>query len=224
MLDSLTSASAGDITFASYLLCVGCALLCGLIVACASSLRTGAGKSLFLSETLLPPIVATVIIIVNGSIGTGIAVAGAFSLIRFRSAPGKARDMAALFLSMAAGIVCASGYLGIALLFTVAVSAVILLFSYIRFGAELDMDLRITVPESLGFADAFTDIFSRYTSSWRLVTVKTSNMGSMYRLQYRVRLRDRASTQAFIDEIRTRNANLEVSLSESSEREDGGEL
>ncbi len=206
------------ITLESYLICIGAALLCGIIAAFAASVKSHATKSFVISLVLLPMIVCTVITMVNGNIGTGVAVMGAFSLVRFRSVPGKAKDIAAIFLAMTSGLACSGGYVAIALLFTLIVCAVMLLLSFIPYGDENACDLQITVPESLSFVDAFEDIFTEYTKTHRLVRTKTSNMGSLYKLFYRVELKDKKQTKEFIDKLRCRNGNLEISLSESAER------
>ena len=212
LFDSIIIGTEIDIVV--YLQCLGCALVCGVITAAAAAIRSRTSKSFLISLILLPMIVSTVIMMVNGSIGTGVAVMGAFSLIRFRSVPGKARDIAAIFLSMTAGLACASGYVAIALLFTVLVAVILAVLSLIPFGQEREMDLHITVPETLRFAGAFDDLFKQYTSACRLVRARTTNMGSLYKLQYRVRLKQASQMQAFIDELRCRNGNLEISLCE----------
>lgn len=201
----------------SFLICLGCAFLCGLITAVASAVRSGATKSFLISLVLLPMIVYTVITMVNGNIGTGVAVMGAFSLVRFRSVPGKARDIAAIFLTMTSGIACASGYVALSLLFTVIVSAAMVVLGFIPFSEERALELRITIPESLQFADAFEDLFKTYTKKQKLIRVKTSNMGSLYVLIYRIELKDRKKTQEFIDHLRCRNGNLEISIAEAAE-------
>lgn len=198
----------------SYLLCLAAALGCGLMCAGASLVRTRVSKSFVMSLILLPMIVATVIMMVNGNVGTGVAVMGAFSLIRFRSVPGKARDIVVIFMSMTAGLACASGYVAIALLFTLLVSLVMVVLALIPLCEERSMDLHITIPESLRFAGAFDDLFAKYTRTCRLVRARTTNMGSLYKLHYRVRLKDTRQMQEFIDELRCRNGNLEISLCE----------
>lgn len=211
------SVIGSDLTLESYLLCVAAALLCGIIAAVCASVNAHPTKSFLASLILLPMIVCTVITMVNGNIGTGIAVMGAFSLVRFRSVPGKAKDIVSIFLAMTSGLACAGGYVAIALLFTVVVCAVMLTLSFIPFGDERTMDLQITVPESLHFAKAFEDVFAAHTRKHRLVRTKTSNMGSLYKLYYKVELKDRNTLQEFIDELRCRNGNLEISISESPE-------
>lgn len=206
-----------EITLESYLICIGGALLCGIIAAAAASIKAYPTKSFLISLVLLPMIVSTVITMVNGNIGTGVAVMGAFSLVRFRSVAGKAKDIACIFLAMTAGLACAGGYVAVALLFTVIVSAVMLVVSLVPFANEKEMNLEITVPETLHFTDAFADVFKKYTKKHRLIRTKTSNMGSLYKLFFKVELTDKSKTQEFIDELRCRNGNLEISLSELPE-------
>lgn len=211
------SVLAEEITLNSYLICLLASLACGIIAAIASAVKSHATKSFIISLILLPMIVCTVIIMVNGNIGTGVAVMGAFSLVRFRSVPGKAKDIVSIFLVMTAGLACAAGFIYISLLFTAIVSAVLLVLQFIPLGGEREMDLLITIPESLRFADEFEDIFKEYTLSRRLVKTKTTNMGSLYKLFYKVRFKDRSKMQEFIDKLRCRNGNLEISVAESAE-------
>ncbi|MBE6578190.1 MAG: DUF4956 domain-containing protein [Ruminococcaceae bacterium] len=201
----------------AYLIALAVSLVCGALTAFAAGFRSYATKSFLMCLILLPMIVTTVIMMVNGNVGTGVAVMGAFSLVRFRSVPGKAKDIAAIFLTMTAGLACAAGYVAIAVLFTVLVCAVMVVLSFIPMGVQKIMDLTVTVPETLHFHDAFADVFAKYTSSCRLVRTKTTNMGSLYKLFYKVRLKDRNQMQAFIDDLRVRNGNLEISLAEAAD-------
>ena len=209
------SVITGDFSVSIYLLCLLIAGLCGLITALAVSAKNTVSRSFFLSLVVLPVIVSTVVLMVNGNVGTGIAVAGAFSLVRFRSAAGKAKDISSIFLVMTAGLACSAGYLAIALLFTLIASALILLFSHIPMRCDRFLDLHITVPESLHFADAFDDLFAQYTRQWKLVRVKTSNMGSLYKLDYKIEMKEFSTVQSFLDALRCRNGNLEIALLES---------
>ncbi len=210
----------GTVTIETYLICLLGSLICGVITACASAYRSSVSKSFLVSLILLPAIVETVITMVNGNVGTGVAVMGAFSLVRFRSVAGRARDIASIFLAMTAGLACAAGYIGIAVLFTIFVCGVIIITSHIPMGDEKTMDLRITVPETLNFSGEFEDIFKEYTKRHRLIKTKTTNMGSLYKLSYKIELKDKAQMQAFIDSLRCRNGNLEISISESTEGSD----
>lgn len=210
----------GSFSLGSYLLCLLCAGICGGIAALAVSHKNTVSRSFMIALIVLPIIVTTVILMVNGNVGTGIAVAGAFSLVRFRSAAGNARDISVIFLVMAAGLACAAGYLAIALLFTVIASSVIALLSGVTLRGDRKMALHITVPETLHFADAFDDLFARYAREWKLKKAKTSNMGSLYRLEYDLELKDRSCMQEFLDALRCRNGNLEIALLEHAEGDD----
>ena len=214
MNDIFTSIiTAGEgLTLQSYLIALGTSLLCGLIVLLATAFRNNVTKSFAVTVLLLPAIVQTVIMMVNGNVGTGIAVAGAFSLVRFRSVPGKAREIASIFLAMTAGLASAAGYVGIALLFTVVISVIMLVFSLIPIKREREYELHVTIPESLNHHGVFDSIFKEYARSARLVKTKTSSMGSLYKLTYILDLKDPSRSKEMIDALRTRNGNLEISL------------
>ena len=203
-----------------YLACLAASGICGLIASLIMNRSGEASKGFLISLVVMPMVVCTVILLVNGSVGTGIAVAGAFSLVRFRSVAGKAKDISAIFLVMTAGLACAAGYVVIALLFTILVSLVILLLSQLSFGQKEMYELHITVPETLQFAGAFDDLFSRYTHTHRLIKTRTSNMGSLYKLTYEIELMDISMNQNFLDELRCRNGNLEILLAEKMEGAD----
>lgn len=200
--------------FTSYIICTLTSLVLGLIIAVSSGFKSRQSRSFLLSLLLLPAIVQTVIMLVNGSVGTGIAVMGAFSLVRFRSVPGSAKEIVSIFLAMATGLATAMGYVALAGMFVIIVCAVMVASNFIKTGERDDMfrELRITIPEDLNYAHSFDDIFEKYTQSAKLLTVKTTNMGSLYKLVYRVKINDEDSVQKFIDELRCRNGNLEIAL------------
>ncbi|MBQ8338121.1 MAG: DUF4956 domain-containing protein [Oscillospiraceae bacterium] len=217
-MSELFNSIIGDtIGIGSYLLCLLGSVICGVLTAAAASYKTNATKSFLVSLILLPAIVETVITMVNGNVGTGVAVMGAFSLVRFRSVPGKARDIVSIFLAMTAGLACAAGYVALAVLFTILVCAIMIILAHISIGDDKLMELRITVPESLNFYGEFDDIFAQYTKKHRLVKTKTSNMGSLYKLTYTIEMKDKNEAKDFIDKLRCRNGNLEISLSEALE-------
>ena len=222
MSSIFSSILIGSFSVGQYLLCLLFAGLCGAITALALGREGAASRSFLISLVVLPIIVTTVILMVNGNVGTGIAVAGAFSLVRFRSAAGKARDISAIFLVMTAGLACAAGYVAIALLFALIASGVMLLLSRVPMSCDRFAALHITVPESLHFANAFDDLFDLYTKSRKLVKVKTSNMGSLYKLDYRIEMKDPAAVQVFLDALRCRNGNLEIAI--LNDTEEGEEL
>ena len=218
MLDLFASISADGATTVTFLVGLAVALLCGGLTAAAASYRSRTSASFLASLILLPAIVMTVIALVNGNVGTGVAVMGAFSLIRFRSAPGKARDIVAIFLVMTAGLACAGGYVAVALAVTAVVCLGMVLCTRLPMPGQRMMDLRITVPESLNFQGAFDEVFDEYTASRELRSVKTTNMGSLYKLKYEVELKDEKKLQPFIDQLRCRNGNLEIAISRAEER------
>ena len=217
IFDSILS---GGFSISMFLACLAAAGLCGLVASLMTAKTGEASKGFLISLVVLPMVVCTVILMVNGSVGTGIAVAGSFALVRFRSVAGKAKDISAIFLVMTAGLACAAGYVVIALLFTVLVSAVILVLSHLSFGQKDAFELHITVPETLQFAGAFDDLFAKYTNSHRLVKTRTTNMGSLYKLSYDIELKDPTASQAFMDELRCRNGNLEILICEKMEGSD----
>lgn len=208
----LSSVINGVVTVPSFLICVLSALVLGLLTALVFTARSYHTGSLTISLALLPPVVTVVIMLVNGNVGAGLAVAGAFALVRFRSVPGTAREITGLFLSVSLGLACGMGYVGLAALFFVIMGATVLILGRLRFGESSPAcrQLKITIPENLDYEGLFDDLFQQYTLSHELVRVKTTNMGTLYELCYEVRLKDAGISKAFLDEIRCRNGNLTV--------------
>jgi len=204
-----------------FLLCLGVSLVLGLIMAAAYMWRNEHTKSFLVTLALLPAVVCVVIMMVNGNIGAGVAVAGAFSLVRFRSAPGSAKEIVTIFLAMGAGLIAGMGYLGFAALFTVIMCAMFLIYNAVAGNAKSEVvnkTIKITIPEDLDYTGAFDDIFAEYTRKNELVKVKTTNMGSMFRLTYNVTLKDATKEKEMIDRIRERNGNLEIMVSKQENR------
>lgn len=205
------------ISVADFMACLGTALALGLVMALAYMYRTRYTKSFVVTLALLPAVVCVVIMMVNGNVGAGVAVAGAFSLVRFRSVPGTAKEICTLFLAMGAGLIVGMGYLGFAAIFTLVMCAVFVLYNRLDFGTTKNAAtykiFTITIPEDLNYTDIFDDIFQEYTTSAELVRVKTTNMGSMFRLTYNVTLRDIKKEKEMIDKLRCRNGNLEITVS-----------
>ncbi len=205
------------ISIKNFLLCVGCGLICGIILALCYMFKTRYTKSFVATLALLPSVVCVVIMMVNGNVGAGVAVAGAFSLVRFRSAPGSAKEISAIFICMGAGLVCGMGYLGYALLISVVLGLFTMLFNILGIGANKRMQryktMRIAIPEDLDYSGVFDEIFAEYTKDYELIQVKTINMGSVYRLTYNLTLKDETKEKEFIDKLRCRNGNLEITVS-----------
>ena len=174
-------------------------------------------KSFVVTLALLPAVVCVVIMMVNGNVGAGVAGAGAFSLVRFRSVPGTAKEITMLFLAMGAGLISGMGYLAFAVLFSVLMSVITVLYNRLDFGAKKNAaiykTLTITIPEDLDYTGVFDDIFEEYTSSYELIRVKTVNLGSLFRLTYNLTLQNPEKEKEMIDALRCRNGNLEISVS-----------
>ena len=205
------------ISVTDFLLCLGVSLVLGLVMAFTYMYRTRYTKSFVITLALLPAVVCVVIMMVNGNVGTGVAVAGAFSLVRFRSVPGTAKEICMLFLAMGAGLIAGMGYLGFAALFTVIMSIIFLVYNLLDFGVKKNADtyktFSITIPEDLDYSGIFDDIFSDFTVSHELARVKSTNMGSMFKLTYNVVLKDATREKEMIDKLRCRNGNLEITVS-----------
>ena len=205
------------ITVKDFLLCLGISLLLGGIMALSYMWRNEHTKSFLVTLALLPAVVCVVIMMVNGNIGAGVAVAGAFSLVRFRSAPGSAKEIVTIFLAMGTGLIAGMGYLGFSVLFTVIMCAMFLLYNFLvgdsAKNEAMNKTVKITIPEDLDYTGVFDDIFEEYTQKSELIKVKTTNLGSMFRLTYNVTLKDLSVEKQMIDRIRERNGNLEVFVS-----------
>ena len=208
-------------TLSAFLMCIFAALVLGVLTPLVFSFRNKHSGSLILTLAVLPPIVTLVIMMVNGNIGAGLAVAGTFSLVRFRSAPGTAREICGLFMSTAIGITCGMGYIGIAAVFFLVMAVFLVLLSLFRFGetAASSRQLKITIPENLDYDGLFDDIFEKYTSRHELVRVKTTNMGTLYELTYTINLKTPEVSKQFIDEIRCRNGNLNIICGRESDKD-----
>ncbi len=211
VFDISTSAT---ISLKEFLLCIGFAIICGIILTVCYIVKARYTRSFAAALALLPAVVAVVIMMVNGNIGAGVAVAGAFSLVRFRSAAGTAREIAAIFLAMGTGLVCGMGYLGYAVLISLLLGGISLLYNLVGVKrASKRKTVRIMIPEDLDYTDVFEDVFNEFTLSHELVKVKTTNMGSLFRLTYDVTIKSGKSEKEFIDKLRVRNGNLEITVS-----------
>lgn len=221
MLDNIfkgifDTAATTVITPADFLLCLFVSLALGIILALSYAYRTRCTKSFVFTLGLLPAVVCVVIMMVNGNIGTGVAVAGAFSLVRFRSVPGTAKEIGVLFLAMGAGLISGMGYLGYAALFTLLMCVVTIIYNRLDLGTKkknnLYKTLTVTIPEDLEYSEIFDDLLDVFTTGHELIRVKTTNMGSLYRLTYDITLKRDANEKVLIDQLRCRNGNLEISV------------
>lgn len=199
-------------TVGQFLIALCASMVLGFVVSIYYMFHNTYSKSFVPSLILIPAIECVVIIMINGNMGAGIAVAGSFALIRFRSARGSAKDLTAIFMAMAIGIICGTGYIGIAVLFTLIVCVIGMLLSLVRFG-ECDGKMRylkITVPENMNYDEAFEEVFNKYCSNYELEKVKTLSLGSLFRVEYSIVMRDVSKLREMINELRIRNNNLEI--------------
>lgn len=213
MLDSLFSSITADgVNIENFLICIVASIALGLVIAFGYMYKNKCSKSFVITLALLPAIVQVVIMLVNGNIGTGVAVMGAFSLVRFRSIPGSAKEIGIIFLAMAVGLAVGMGFVVIAVVFTLIITLVSVIFTVSKFGESRKATkvLKITIPENLNYNGLFDDIFDEYTTSNKLICVKTTNMGSLYQLMYNIEERDESREKDMIDAIRCRNGNLDI--------------
>lgn len=215
VFQGIFDATASSIAVSQFMLCILVSLLIGAFLSFTYNFKNRTTKSFLITLAILPAIVCVVIMMVNGNIGAGVAVAGAFSLVRFRSAPGSAKEIAQIFLAMGAGLITGMGYLGYAILFTLVLQIVFIILSVTGFGKDRSEEriLRITIPEDLDFAGEFDDLFNEYTDKCENISVKTTNMGSLFKLSYNILMKDAAKEKEFMDALRCRNGNLEISIS-----------
>lgn len=218
MLNSILSSG---LTVSSFFICTAVSLVLGIATALLSGFRARTTKSFAITLAVLPAVVQVVLMLVNGNLGAGVAVAGAFSLVRFRSAPGNAREIAAIFLTMALGLATGMGYVVLALVFFAVVAAVFVLLTLCHFGGNTagERTLKITIPENIDYEGVFDDLLARYTKEYTLDKVKTTNMGSLFELHYRVVFRDAGVPKVFLDELRCRNGNLPIVCGRETEKD-----
>ena len=208
----LESILASGITLPAFLICTAVSLVLGIATAFISMYRTKCSQSFAVTLAVLPAIVQIVIMLVNGNVGAGVAVAGAFSLVRFRSVPGTAREIGVIFLAMALGLATGMGYIGIAIVTGAVMCLLLTAYAALSFGRkpEEEKELKITIPENLDYTGLFDDLFGEYTRSAELISVRTTGMGSLYNLHYHVRLVSPEIEKQFLDAIRCRNGNLDI--------------
>ena len=217
----LNSIMGTELTLSVFLICTLTSLVLGAGLALVARFRARSTQSFAVTLAILPMVVQVVIMLVNGNIGAGVAVAGAFSLVRFRSAPGTAREIGVLFLAMAIGLATGMGCVVLAALTFAIASAALLALTAAGFGKPSAQErvLKITIPEDLDYEGLFDDLLEEYTTSHSLVKVKTSNMGTLYELEYRITLRSDTVPKAFLDALRCRNGNLNITCGRETVKE-----
>lgn len=216
MLNSIfSSVSSTSIEISSLIICLVVSLVLGFIIALVHKYTSRCSKDFLITVALLPILVQSVMLMVNGNLGTSVAIMGAFSLVRFRSIPGTSKEILIVFFAMAVGLATGMGQIWFALMLTIIGTIMIILFNKVSLfdRNNKEKELKILIPENLDYTDVFNDIFLEYTKKVSLVKSKTTNMGSMFELTYSVILKDKVKEKDFIDKIRMRNGNLKISLS-----------
>ncbi len=211
----------GSLNLMSASMCIISGIVLGLIIALVHMKSSRYSKNYIITLAVLPILVSTVMIMVNGNLGTGIAIAGAFSLVRFRSMPSNSKEIMSVFFAMIIGIAIGAGYIVFASLITIVVSLMILVFDLTSFGENKNKykTLSIVVPETLDYDTVFDEIFNKYASNYELIRIKTTNLGSLYELKYDITLKSGVGEKEFIDNLRVRNGNLKISIHKTEEGE-----
>lgn len=214
MFDSIIATAESSLSWQIAAECMGSALLMGIIIALVTALTSkgNTSRGFIVSLVVLPALVQTIIMMVNGNLGTGVAIMGAFSLVRFRSLSGNSKDICSIFFAMVVGLACGMGYITYGIFITLITCLVVVLVNYAPFKTrtEKSQSLRITIYEDLDYTTVFDDIFSEYLNSYEKVLVKTTNMGSMYQINYQIEMKDPKKEKEFIDALRCRNGNLNI--------------
>lgn len=214
MFNSILESNSGTLSISTALICMGAALIFGIIIALVHMYSTKCSKNFAITIAVLPLLVQVVIMMVNGNLGTSIAILGSFSLIRFRSMQGNSRELVSIFFAMAIGLAVGMGHIMYAFVFTLITSLALIILQKSSFGIKKNNEksLKVTIPENLDYTNIFDDIFDKYTNNIELNKIKTTNMGSMFELSYNISLKNNINEKDFIDEIRTRNGNLTINL------------
>jgi hypothetical protein len=219
MLESIFDSSAVSLSLNSLFICLATSLILGLVISIVHIKTTKSSKNLAITLAVLPTLISLVIIMVNGNLGTSVAVLGAFSLIRFRSAPGNSKEIMSVFFAMTIGLAVGMGEIVFAIIITIIISIIFIVLEKIKFGGNNQKKLIITIPENLDYTNLFEDIFEEKLDSYSLEKTKTTNMGSLFELTYLVSLKNDTNEKVFIDQLRCRNGNLKIILTHNIEGE-----
>ena len=221
MLETIISSTTGEsFTLVNALIVIFASILLGLVISCVyikTSSKNGYNSGFSLTLIMLPVIISIIILLVGNNVARAFSLAGAFSIIRFRSAPGDPKDIAYIFFTLAVGLTCGMGYIGYAFVFTIILSALMLMLELVKFGAPKGktMQLKITVPEDLNYEGVFDEVLNEFATSYDLERVRTRDFGALFELYYRVKLKPEANQKMFLDELRCRNGNLNINLTMS---------
>lgn len=214
MLESILTQTEATVSLGSCLICLFVAIILGGVISLTHKLTTKTTPNFLLTLTILPVLVQVIILLINGNLGTAFAVAGAFSLVKFRSMAGNSKEILSVFWAMAVGLGLGMGYVAYISLITIIIAILVIAITKIVNKTQdiSERKLKIIIPENLDYDEVFDDIFKKYTNKCELRKVKTTNMGSMYELSYIVSMKESQKEKSFLDEIRCRNGNMLVML------------
>lgn len=218
MLETILSQTAGEsLTLVNTVIIIAASIILGLAISMVyikTHKKEGYAPSFTVTLIMLPVIISIIILLVGNNVARAFSLAGAFSIIRFRSAPGDPKDISYVFFTLAVGLACGMGYVGYAALFTIVLCGVMVVLDVMNFATPKSnsMQLKIVVPENLNYEELFDDVLTKYTSSWKMERVRTKEFGALFELTYRVNVKEEASRKRFIDELRCKNGNLNISL------------
>ena len=215
MLKSIFSDTVSNVSLEAILVCTIASIVLGVVIAFTHKITSKYSKNFLITIAILPVLVQIIMIMVNGNLGTSIAIVGAFSLVRFRSLPGTSKEILSVFFAMAIGLATGMGHIFLASIMTIIISVSIILFYKTKMFDQNNSEkiLKIIIPENLDYTNMFDEIFKKYSNVITLEQAKTTNMGSLFELSYRVTLKPNINEKEFMDEIRVKNGNLKVSLS-----------
>lgn len=214
MLESIFSSETATISLSDCWLTLGVAIILGVVISLTHKVTTKSTQNFLITLGILPILVEVVILLVNGNLGTSLAVAGAFSLVRFRSMPGNSKEIISVFWSMTIGLALGMGYVLYSVIITLVVAVLMVIYNVVfnKMNKLEQRKLKIVIPENLDYEEVFNDILDKYTNKWELRKTKTTNMGSTYELSYIINLKENVKEKKFLDEIRVRNGNMLVMI------------
>lgn len=217
MLQSILSTTGESFTLINAIVVMISSIILGLVISSVylfTHRRESTQQGFIITLVMLPIVISVIILLIGNNVARAFSLAGAFSIIRFRSAPGDAKDMSYIFFTLAVGLACGMGYIGYATLITIVLCVLMIILSMTGYGQSktTHLQLKITVPEHLNYQDLFDDVLEDYTTSYRLERVKTREFGALFEVSYRIQLKDKTKQKEFLDLIRCRNGNLNVSL------------
>lgn len=218
MLESIITSTTGEsFTLTNTLIIITSSILLGIVISLAylkTHKKDGYIPSFIISLIMLPTMISIIILLVGNNVARAFSLAGAFSIIRFRSTPGDTKDISYIFFTLAVGLASGMGYVGYAVIFTIILCTVMIILDSLNFAMPKSkaMVLKITVPEDLNFEGVFDEILNTNTTSWNMVKVRTRDFGALYELNYSIHLKNDVNQKKFIDSLRVRNGNLNISL------------